>query len=191
MLQLNKSLLIGQGRDRACYAHPLQDDLCIKVAIRPEKQTRRERIYFRLLQKRQVDLSRVALFRGTVLTNLGHGALFDRIRNEDGTPALTLTDTIRQQQVSPELLVEEVEALRHYLETQVICVRDLSPNNIMVSLDATAEPRLIIVDGVSNPGVNPLNIRWKLLSRYFIQRSWRSFSEKLTRLKNEQSVTQL
>ena len=45
--------------------------------------------------------------------------------------------------------------------------------------------RMVIVDGVSNPGVNPLNIRVNTLSRHFIHRAWRSLERKVSALYEE------
>jgi hypothetical protein len=45
-LELDSTLFIAKGRDRACYRHPLEPSLCIKVALRPEKQSVREKAYF-------------------------------------------------------------------------------------------------------------------------------------------------
>lgn len=186
MLELNPSLLIGKGRDRACYQHPGNKNLCIKVALRPEKQTRREIAYFRFLHRRKKDLSYLALFRGLENTNLGPGAAFDLIRNVDGKVSLTLRQAIEAHQISEPALTELVNELRDYLYGEVICVRDLSPNNLMLQIGAERQ-KLMIIDGVSNPGVNPLNLRWRWLAHRFLDKSWRSFERKLGNIRQQAS----
>ena len=181
MLELNPALLIGKGRDRACYQHPDNEDLCIKVALRSEKQTRREIAYFRFLQRHNKDLSHLALFRGMENTNLGPGAAFDLIRNDDGQVSMTLRQAIEARQISEPELTALIAELRDYLYSEVICVRDLSPNNLMLQIGAERQT-LMIIDGVSNPGVNPLNLRWRWLAHRFLDKSWNSLQRKLEAL---------
>lgn len=49
ILNLKNACLIGEGRDRLCYEYPKNHDSCIKIPKRPEKQTRREKLYFKWL----------------------------------------------------------------------------------------------------------------------------------------------
>lgn len=181
MLELSDDLLVGTGRDRACYQHPQNPDLCIKVALRPEKQTYREMVYFSLLTRKGKDMSHLALFRGLTATNLGKGAMFDLVRDSNGEISPTLRQAIASGRISTQALMPLVNELRDYLYRELICIRDLSPNNLMLQTSASGQ-RLIVIDGVSNPGVNPLNIRWSFLSRHFLDKSWRSFSRKLKAL---------
>jgi hypothetical protein len=180
-LQLTPALLLGQGRDRDCYRHPHDAQLCVKVARRREKQTRRERAYFRLLERQSKDTSRLALYHGMVETNLGTAAVFDRVCRSDGSSAPTLRQAIIDGELNSDQLTALVRDLRHYLFANAICVRDLSPNNLMLA-QRGEQQQLIIIDGVSNPGVNPLTVRWPCLARYFLRKAWRSFDTKLQRL---------
>lgn len=181
MIELNNNLLIGTGRDRACYYHPQDPQLCIKVALRPEKQTYREKRYFRLLQKQKKDITLLALYRGTIETNLGLGALYDLIRDDNGHVSPTLTEAIRSKHINADQVKQLSAQLKDYLFSEVISVRDLSPNNVMIQTHQGIL-RPVIVDGVSNPGVNPLNIRCAVLAKYFLRRSWTTFTSKLQRL---------
>ncbi|GGY52971.1 hypothetical protein GCM10011297_27230 [Bacterioplanes sanyensis] len=181
MLTLTPELLLGKGRDRDCYQHPDNTQLCVKVARRPEKQTRRERAYFQLLQKQGKDTSRLALYRGMVNTNLGPAAVFDRVCKSDGSSAPTLHQALLQGELSPQQCSALVADLKHYLMSNAICVRDLSPNNLMLQRQGEQQ-RLVVIDGVSNPGINPLNLRCPALARYYLGKAWRSFERKLQQL---------
>lgn len=181
MLILTPELLLGQGRDRACYQHPDDPMLCVKVAIRREKQTRRERRYFKVLQQQGKNTRQLALYKDTVATNLGTGAVFELIRDQNGALALTLRQAIEQQQLDASEVMPMVQRLRDYLFTQAICVRDLSPNNLMVRHTDNGSD-LVVIDGVSNPGVNPLNFYWPWLARVYLNKAWQSFERKLNRL---------
>ena len=183
IIDLSKAELIGQGRDRDCYRHPLINNQCIKVSRKPQKQTRRERAYFAYLMKQGVDTSKLAHYMGTVKTSRGEGAACELMLNDDGEVSSTLSNAVRNKEFPENTIRALMDELREYLLEQQICVRDLSPNNIMCQVQ-NGHPRLVIVDGVSNPGVNPLNIRIPALSRYFINKSWKSLEKKFAALSN-------
>ncbi len=183
-VQLSESMLLGKGRDRACYRHPDKDDMCIKVALRPEKQTRREKAYFRYLQQKGRDLSLLTPYLGTIDTNLGPGALYPRVLNEDGSESFNLTEAIRRHLLADESIDSGVLRLKHYLLDNCICVRDISPSNIMCRRTEQGIS-FIIVDGVTNPGINPLNIRLRALVKKSINGAWRSLDTKINRLRQE------
>lgn len=184
IIDLSAAELIGQGRDRNCYRHPTIDNQCIKVSRQPQKQTRREQVYFSYLNRKKRDMSGVACYLDTVQTSFGEGAVFELVSNENGQLASTLTEAIKRKEISHAQTEELLTELYNYLYDQKICVRDLSPNNIMCQWQH-GKPKLIIVDGVSNPGINPLNIRIGCLAHRFIDRSWASLEKKLSILKNK------
>lgn len=183
-LQLSDTLLLGKGRDRACYRHPDNDDMCIKVALRPEKQTRREKAYFRYLKQQGRDLSLLTPYLGTINTNLGPGALYPRVYNADGSESYNLTEAIRKNLLDDNTIDTGIRTLKQYLLDNCICVRDISPSNIMCR---RTEKKIvfIIVDGVTNPGINPLNIRLRALVRKSINEAWFSLEAKINRLRQE------
>lgn len=184
IIDLSKAVLIGTGRDRDCYHHPLVNSQCIKVSRRPQKQTRRERAYFSYLMAKNKDTSRLAHYLTTVQTNLGEGAAYELVMNDDGNVSSTLTCALRDRHFTYETIRPLLDELREYLLAQQICIRDLSPNNIMCQVQ-NSHLRLVIVDGVSNPGVNPLNIRISMLSGYFINKSWQSLERKVSMILKE------
>ncbi|MEQ3692654.1 MAG: YrbL family protein [Thalassolituus sp.] len=186
IINLSKAELIGQGRDRNCYRHPSIHNQCIKVSRKSQKQTRREQAYFAYLMKRSADTSKLSHYLSTVQTTHGEGATFELILDDKGQISSTLTAVIRDTEVPYSTIRALLDDLRSYLLTQKICVRDLSPNNIMCQ-QQDGKLNLFIVDGVSNPGINPLNIRVAFMSRYFIKRSWRSLERKVDGLYQELS----
>lgn len=186
IINLSKAELIGQGRDRNCYRHPNIHNQCIKVSRKSQKQTRREQAYFAYLMKRSADTSKLSHYLSTVQTTHGEGATFELILDDKGQISSTLTAVIRDTEVPYSTIRALLDDLHSYLLTQKICVRDLSPNNIMCQ-QQDGKLNLFIVDGVSNPGINPLNIRVAFMSRYFIKRSWRSLERKVDGLYQELS----
>jgi hypothetical protein len=136
--------------------------------------------------KRSADTSKLSHYLSTVQTTHGEGATFELILDDKGQISSTLTAVIRDTEVPYSTIRALLDDLRSYLLTQKICVRDLSPNNIMCQ-QQDGKLNLFIVDGVSNPGINPLNIRVAFMSRYFIKRSWRSLERKVDGLYQELS----
>lgn len=177
-LILTDDLIVGEGRDRVCYRHPQVETLCIKVPKKPEKQTRRERLYFGIIKYLEKNTEHLSVYRGMVKTNLGDGAMFDLILNEDGNVSSTLTEAIRNDQISKTELNSLLQVLRYYLDSSAICLRDLSPNNIALQI-APDGKKLMIIDGVSNPGINPINFFSSNLIRKNTTKRWNSLYKKI------------
>ncbi|MAD47677.1 MAG: hypothetical protein CMI02_20055 [Oceanospirillaceae bacterium] len=185
-VQLNDNLLIARGRDRACYRHPENPALCIKVSLHTEKQTSRERLYSSYMVRKAADLSMIAQYLFSVETNLGEGAVYPLVYNGDGHIAPTLTEVIRTNKSNDEELSRHLLMLKQYLRHNRICVRDLSPNNVVCVFHGQRLLKLVVVDGVINPGINPLNIRIPFLIRRSQRKSWKSFRAKIDGLKQEE-----
>lgn len=187
MLTLHKELLIGSGRDRDCYRHPSDESLCLKVAKRKEKQTKREIVCFRILNLQNKDLRYLSQYRGKTSTNLGPAYCFDLVRNSDGSISKTLTQSITDKDLTPQNLQPLLESLWEYLYNNAICIRDLSPNNVVLKKE-NSNYKLIIIDGVSNPGINPLTYIIPTLIRKSLSKKWLKF---LRKIKLAQSKSQL
>ena len=173
MLILDKSLLIGTGRDRACYQHPTNPSLCIKVALTAEKQSIRERNYLNFLKKKNRDLTYISQYIGTLDTNLGKGHVFELARDENDNIAPTLNTAIQNKQIEFNEVEELVNQLKTYLYTQNICAYDLSPNNIVVVKKSNSECSLKIIDGIGISQPNPFIIRSKILTSKALDKSFK------------------
>lgn len=180
-LELTDELFIGKGRDRVCYQHPIDPSLCIKISIRNNKQSVREADYFQYLYTRSLDLSLLSCYKGEVETNLGKGYMFELVRNHNGAISETLTQMLQKKTISAERVVAEAAKLRAYLINNKICVRDISPSNIVVQNLGTTQC-LRVIDGVSNPGVFPWTIRIPCLIARANDKSWHSFHRKVLNL---------
>ncbi len=182
-IQLSDDLIIGTGRDRICYEHPTIKDQCIKISISSHKQSRREAHYFSFLKKIGVDLSLISIFLGKVKTNQGVGFCFELVRNTDGNISLTLRESLEKQIFSVKEIQPKLEHLKKYLMNNGICIRDISPSNIICQ-NTSKGIKLIIIDGVGNS--NPLTIRFTSLINSAIIKAWKSLDRKLARI--EQSL---
>ena len=187
-IQLSDDLIIGTGRDRICYEHPTIKDQCIKVSISSHKQSRREVRYFSFLNKRNIDLSHVSVFLGKIKTNQGAGFCFELVRNTDENISLTLRENLEKQIFSVKEIQPKLEELKEYLINNGICIRDISPSNIICQ-NTNQGINLIIIDGVGNSNSNPLTIRFTSLINSAIIKAWKSLDRKLARIEESLNRT--
>lgn len=187
-IQLSDDLIIGTGRDRICYEHPTIKEQCIKVSISSHKQSRREVRYFSFLKKRGVDMSQISVFLGKIKTNQGIGFCFELVRNKDGKISLTLRESLEKQIFTIKDIQPKLEMLQKYLLSSGICIRDISPSNIICQ-NTTKGINLIVIDGIGNSNINPLTIRFTSLINSAIIKAWKSLDIKLARIEKSLNKT--
>ena len=190
MLSLDESLLIGIGRDRACYQHPTTPSLCIKVALKAEKQSIRERNYLKFLKKKNRDLTYISQYMGTLDTNLGKGHVFELVRDEKNNIAPTLKTAIQNKHIECHEVEELVNQLKTYLYTQSICAYDLSPNNIVVVKNSNSKWSLKIIDGIGISQPNPFIIHFKTLTHKVLDKSFKRLKRKIRTSYNSSTFCQ-
>ena len=183
-IQLSDDLIIGTGRDRICYEHPTSKEQCIKISISSHKQSRREVRYFSFLTKRNIDLSHVSVFLGKVKTSQGLGFCFELVRNINGEISITLRESLEKQIVSIKEIQPKLEDLKEFLVSNGICIRDISPSNIICQ-NTTEGINLIVIDGIGNSNINPLTIRFPRLITSAISKAWKSLDRKLARIEKK------
>jgi hypothetical protein len=159
LLNLSDTQLVAKGRDRACYEHPNEKELCIKVALKPEKQSVREKKYLEYLTKNNRDLSGLSNFRGEIDTNLGKGYMFDLIRDTNGKVALTLNSSIQQKLINLKEAEDLICQFASYLRREQICAYDLSPNNLVIFQDEQNNWQARLIDGLGVSKPNPFITR--------------------------------
>lgn len=182
IIQLSDNLVIGKGRDRICYEHPTQRNLCIKISFNSNKQSIREVKYFSYLTKKNKDLSKISSFVSLIRTNKGNGYVFELIRDDNEHISKTLRQYLESKEFSLEYIRPQLIELKNYLIKNKICVRDISPSNICCKKTPMGF-KLYIIDGVSNANINPLTIRLDSLINTKIFKAWKGLERKLTRIK--------
>lgn len=168
-VSLSDDLFVAAGTDRSCYRHPLEPRHCIKLLL-PERcpgRFWREIRYYKSLQRRGADLSRVAGYRGLVDTNLGQGAVFDLVRDDDNQVSKSLGYHLARRDPSfNDWAIDAIDDLVNHLYDQWIVFHDLNPTNVLVQRLGFDQYRLIVVDGVGHNHFLPL----ASYSRGFAQR---------------------
>lgn len=176
---IDKNLHIGTGRDRVCYLLPEDENICVKLSKDSDKQSRREVSYYKYLMSKQTDFSYISRYYGCINTTSGKGECFEVIRDYDNSISKTLRECIREHSLTQEQLAPLLSRLKEYLIENNIVARDLSPSNIMLNKISNDKYQLKIIDGLGNPGINPLTIRISFLTRAARNKSWKSLIKKL------------
>lgn len=152
MVRVDENLFIGEGRNRKCYIHPSDKNLCIKISSKKGlRSSNRERRYFKRLHWYSKNMKMISDYRGTIKTNLGNGDMFELIRDSDGSISkslkyyLSLNDENTNSQV-----IEQIEKLRIYLTKVYILISDLGLDNILLQKDSNNNLKLMVIDGIGD-----------------------------------------
>lgn len=179
MIHINLSDFVGRGLHRECYVHPENKDLCIKVIVAGDSsESQREQKYYSHLQKRNITWELLPKFYGLVETNLGPGAVFDLIRNHDGSISKTLAHYLASSEKSEAHypgLSQAMSLLKNNLYQQRILTMTLKPKNILYKKTSPEEGRPIIVDNIGNSDFIPICNYSAILARNKISRKWQRF----------------
>jgi hypothetical protein len=174
-LLLTPQLFVAEGTDRKCYRHPDRNECCVKV-LHPEVgpgRFWREVKYFSRLRRRGIDFKHLSAYRGIVDTNLGKGAMFDLVLDDDSRISRSLHHYLGENDLRFNAWVgEEMERLKQDLYTQWIAIHDLNPTNILVKRLGFDEFRMVVIDGVGHNHFVPLASYSPAFARRKLVRAW-------------------
>lgn len=191
MLELSAATLVGKGLHREVHVHPDDDSKCVKVVVlRGEEETRREQAYYRFLQRRNIDWNSLPQFYGNEETNMGPGAVFDLIRDDDGQVSKTLEFYLDNLSSTPEPVESISQALlnlkRDLLEQNIITMT-LKPKNMVVQRRNDGM-RCLIIDNIGNSDIVPISSYVRFFGRKKIERKWGKFKQLLKRDDSQQHI---
>lgn len=191
MLELSVATLVGKGLHREVHVHPDDDSKCVKVVVlRGEEETRREQAYYRFLQRRNIDWNSLPQFYGNEETNMGPGAVFDLIRDDDGQVSKTLAFYLDNLSSTPELVESIGQALiklKWDLLEQNIITMTLKPKNMVVQKYRDTL-RCLIIDNIGNSDIIPISSYVRFLGKKKIERKWAKFKQSLKRDDSQQQI---
>lgn len=183
MIDIDSSNFVGKGLHRVCYVHPRNENYCIKVVVSGDhKECQREQKYYRFLESRNISWEMLSRFYGVVETNLGQGAVFDLIRDGDGSISRTLEyylTTIEKTESHYFGLSRAIGVLKDYLYQQKIITMTLKAKNILFKKIGDEGGRLVIVDNIGNSDLIPICNYSAYFSRKKILRKWARFESSL------------
>ncbi len=176
-ITLNEHLLIGEGRNRKCYLHPKDLNLCIKVSSkRGLRSAKREINYFKRLHKRGKSFAMIADYMGEIQTSEGRGDLYQLIRDHDGSISKNLEYYLSLQNASiTATMIMLIDNLRKYLIEEYILISDLDLDNILVQKDVFGNFKLLVIDGIGDNNQIPLLEYIKPLGMKRSARKWSFF----------------
>jgi len=182
-IQLNESFVIGRGRVRTVYQHPDYQSRCIKITYNFSKKrpVRREILYLIFYHHYHKPFTHLSAFHGMCKTNYGKGAVFDLIRNHDGSLSRMLSDHITDPnlpQLSPTQTVLLLDDLYDHLIEHSIIVCDPAADNLAVQFTEPEYVKLVIVDGIGNPHFIKIADFSKKYATKTIHKKWQKYVEK-------------
>jgi hypothetical protein len=181
------------GTYRAVYQHPQHDDLLIKV-LRPHvaERFRRRRTwynsrrrydhyrpllreldeYLHLRATGRADLPFLQRFMGLVETDVGLGMVVGKVCGRDGALAPTLAALVARGGFSPELRALVAELRNDMIHHHVVAT-DISARNMVLADDVVHGHRLVIVDGLGDQFLIPVNSWSPAANRWTCERRFR------------------
>ena len=174
---------IGTGRERACYIHPEDPRLAIKMPMGTvSDQTLRDLKFYRKLKKRGIKgIPHVPDFHGLCETNLGRGIVVELIRNYDGEISRPLNWYLAQG-VPIEEFEQYLEELKQsFLQNLIIFNHDLTIGNLLFQKPSSRTAQLVAIDGLGDVVAIDWFDYFPFLVRRKINRRWKRFMEGIYR----------
>jgi len=168
---------IGIGRERACYVHPEDPRLAIKMPTgEVSDQTQRDLRFYRKLKKRGIKgIPHLPDFHGLCETSLGRGIVVDLIRNYDGEISRPLNWYLAQG-VPIEEFEEFLEELKQsFLQNLIIFNHDMTIGNLLFQKSSTSTAQLVVIDGLGDVVAIDWLDFFPFLVRRKINRRWDRF----------------
>lgn len=184
IIQLDDSLLYGQGSHKKCFLHPHNKNLCIKIAYNEggQKDLIREINYIDVLKRRHKDYSILPKYFGKVNTNLGTGYVFEIIRDYNNGRTQTLEDFITDLNLFSQnysLIVRLLKELKEKLYKNEIITMVLFPENILFQKTDENTYRVRIVNDMGSAVLIPLEYHFKYFAHTKILHRGKMFLEVL------------
>ena len=197
MLKLSVLQPFASGEERDVYRHPEDDRKCIKISnVRPPVDFRPETLrdwlfwvtrgrntgYFDInytdaLFYRQLDqrndpevFQHLPKCYGLVDTDLGKGLVCELIRNEDGTPCITMKQYILEHgAISDPKVIRAIDAFLNWLVSKNIFLREMGGTNTFFRYAKDSGVKLYHIDAVGCLDLIPLTNYWDWFSRLRIK----------------------
>ena len=187
ILNLSEDLFYGAGRHKKCYLHPPEDNLCIKIAYNAggKKDLLREIEYIKILKKRNKNYEILPKYYGEIETNLGHGYVFEVIRNYDKSKSITLQEILLDEKLFDNyfnLTVKLLKDLKNNLFENEIITMGIFPENIIFQQTAHQTYKVRIVNDMGSGVLIPLEYHFRYFAKAKVARRWEEFCANFKKL---------
>lgn len=186
-IELSPSYLIASGRHRACYQHPLHENLCIKVHHAnddEEIETLREVRYYQRLYKRKIIPTTISKYYGTQRTNLGKGYVFQLIKDKTGSVSQTLGYYLNDRAKFLKYKKNIGIAYKNFKKTaykDAITTMTLKTYNIVYQLGYKPYGQFFIIDNLGSANLIHLDYYSKIIARSTLVRRFTDFEKRIYR----------
>lgn len=190
-INLTKEYFIDRGRERACYIHPSDESKVIKISYKEKeelKQNQLEFLYQNFLEKKGKSLAHLSKCFGPVKTNLGHGYIFERVRDYTGETSKSFKYMIIKKKFDLTYEKKLLEELSTYLLENNIIFVDVAFSNIFCQEVSKNEFKLIITDGVGGKRLgfkSKLYLLSKVYTRYKVKKQIQKLYKRYKNVINE------
>lgn len=202
LINLESSMLIGQGGHKKVYIDPRDASHCVKILFNADDpDMKKELRYRKAIRNRQRELSMIPAYYGTVETNLGLGYVFDRIFDCDGRTSRTLEEIldavecrlVGNQPVADGIYTELPENLnllrrwsedclrylrKDFLEAKVI-TSNMEAANFLMQVEKKGKYHFWIADNLGSPVKIALIFYVDILAEGHVKRYWNRFVKDL------------
>lgn len=182
MLQLNDSLIIGEGAHRRCYLHPYDREKCIKIVKDSNDIVQiLENKYYAKLEKSNILWKHLSRRFGTVETNLGIGNVFELVSDFDENISLSISHYLGikdNSEMNSEVIHKALTELKYFLCENKIIVRNLRPYNMLFKRINCQDGHIVIIDNIGHHKNRfHLTDHVHFLAKKNLLRKWQMFSE--------------
>ena len=153
MVKLEETQFIGKGRTKACYSHPSNEMLCIKIIhnsnANPKELKKELRELARIERKKHSSLPFgliIPRYYGTIDTTLGIGYIFDKIIKKNGSEYPTLRAYLTKKNTTLNEGKILLKFIHDKLYESAIIISELNPDNILI-IQEGEEPSFALIDG--------------------------------------------
>lgn len=183
-IQLCSPLLIAKGGHRACYHHPKDNKLCIKVHHNVSQsgrvETERELRYYRFISHKKISCPIIPHYYGIVNTNLGSGYVYERISDIDNSTSKTLDVYLLNGLQRDENIDWLKIAWQHFKQEALsdwLVTKKLHPYNLLVRNGAFGDKRIIVVDNLGSSAWVALPYYSKWLAQLELHKRFAAFEQ--------------
>lgn len=145
----------------------------------------REINYIKILKKRNKNYDILPKYYGEIETNLGHGYVFEVIRNYDKSKSITLQEILLDEKLFDNyfnLTVKLLKDLKNNLFENEIITMGIFPENIIFQQIAHQTYKVRIVNDMGSGVLIPLEYHFHYFAKAKVARRWEEFLTNLKKL---------
>ena len=145
----------------------------------------REINYIKILKKRNKNSDILAKYYGEIETNLGHGYVFEVIRNYDKSKSITLQEILLDEKLFDNyfnLTVKLLKDLKNNLFENEIITMGIFPENIIFQQIDSQTYKVRIVNDMGSGVLIPLEYHFLYFAKAKVARRWEEFITNLKKL---------